>query len=115
MPMIECNSQELWHRAWSVQVGDPFNLWWHGSRPIVMVIKEAHSMKAFLRLGPFVIILRVRIGLRKAHDHSLFMHPSCMFNVYICDMYIEACYVCMWYIYGWMYVSMQCMYEIYIL
>ena len=50
---------------------------------MVMVTKEAHGMKAFLKLGPLVNILRVGIGLGKAHDHSLFMHPFFMFNVYI--------------------------------
>ena len=45
--------------------------------------KEAHGMKAFLGLGPYVIILRVRTELEKAHDLSLFMHPLCMFNVYM--------------------------------
>ena len=49
----------------------------------MMEAKEAHGMKAFLRLYPHVIILRVRIGLGKAHDHSLFMHPLCMINVYL--------------------------------
>ena len=48
-----------------------------------MVTKEAHGMKAFLGLGPLVIILRVRIGLGKALDHSLFVHPFCMCHVYM--------------------------------
>ena len=49
---------------------------------MVTVTKEAHGMKAFPGLGPLVIILRVRIGLGKAHNYSLFVHPFCMFNVY---------------------------------
>ena len=113
---------------------------------MMMVTKEAHGMTDFLRLGPLVNDLSVRIGLRKAHHHSLFMHPFCIFNVYmwyvywgmiymceICiwmdvechaiyawDMYVDTCYIYIWYIYidGWhaMYVwdiyvknvSMQC-------
>ena len=57
------------------------------ARPMMMVDKEAHGMKAFLGLGPSCNILSVRIGLGKAHVHSLFVHSSCMFNVcmrYVC-------------------------------
>ena len=50
---------------------------------MMMEDKEDHGMKAFLRLGPLVNILSVRIGLGKAYDHSLFVHPLCMFNVYM--------------------------------
>ena len=64
-------------------IGGPFNLRGLEIRPMMMVTKEAHKMKAFIRLCPHVIILRVRIGLGKAHDHSLFVHPFCMFNVYM--------------------------------
>ena len=65
----------------------PFNLEGLEARPMMMVDKEAHGMKAFLGLGPSCNILSVRIGLGKAHDHSLFVHSSCMFNVcmrYVC-------------------------------
>ena len=88
---------------------------------------------------PTCNILSVRIGLGKAHDHSLFVHSSCMFNVrmryvcwsmlcmyeiciwmnvqchamYVCDIYIDTWIQCMYEIYIlWMYVGMQCMYEI---
>ena len=64
-------------------IGGPFNLGGLEARPMIMVIKEAHRMKAFLRLGTLVNILSVRIRLGKAHDHSLFMYPLCMINVYI--------------------------------
>ena len=50
---------------------------------MIIVTKEAHGMKAFLGLGILVNILGVRIGLGKAHDHSLFVHPLCMFNIYM--------------------------------
>ena len=61
----------------------PFNLGGLEAKPIMMVTNEAHAMKAFLGLGPVIIILRSRIELGKVHDHSLFVHPSCMFNVYM--------------------------------
>ena len=47
-------------------------------------------------------ILRVRIGMRKIHDQSLFVHPLCMFYVYIgyiCDDMLYMLYVinvCVW-------------------
>ena len=55
-------------------------------------------------------ILIVRIGLGKAYDHSLFVHSSCMLNV--CMRYVCWCILCMRYVYGWMYVGMQCIYMI---
>ena len=35
--------------------------------------------------------------------------------MYVWDMYVEACNVCMRYVHRWMYNAIQCMYEIYIL
>ena len=64
-------------------INGPFNLGGLEARPKMIVTKEAHGMKVFFRLGPLVNIISVRIGLGKAHDYSLFMHPSYMFNVYI--------------------------------
>ena len=34
--------------------------------------------------------------------------------MYVWDMYVEAWYVCMRYVYGWMYNAMLCLYVIYI-
>ena len=36
-------------------IGGPFNLEGKRAKPMMMVDKEAHGMKAFLRLGPIVI------------------------------------------------------------
>ena len=68
-------------------IGGLFNLEGLEAKPIMIEDKEAYRMKVFLGLGPYVIILSVRIGLGKAYDHSLLMHSSCMFNVcmrYVC-------------------------------
>ena len=45
----------------------------------------------------------VRIGMRKIHDQSLFMHPLCMFYVYIGYICDDMLYMIYWIIvYGWM-------------
>ena len=73
-----------------------------------------HDMKAFNGLGPFVIVLRVRIQLGKARDHSLICASISACVMYICEMYVDACYICMLYVYRWMYASFNvCMRYIY--
>ena len=142
MPRIKCKSQELWIKIeefnWRPiqpwKFGGPLNLEGLEARPTMMEANEGFSWA-----WPTCNILSVRIGLGKAHDHSLFVHSSCMFNVrmryvcwsmlcmykiciwmnvqchamYVCDIYIDTWIQCMYEIYIlWMYVGMQCMYEI---
>ena len=49
-------------------IGGPFNLEGLEARPMMMVDKEAHGLKAFIGLGPIVIIVLspLRIGLGKS-------------------------------------------------
>ena len=42
-------------------IGGPFHLGGPKAKPMEMEFKKAHDMKAFKGLGPFVIVLRVRI------------------------------------------------------
>ena len=68
-------------------INGPFYLEGLKAKPMEMEIREAHNLKAFHGLGLCVIILRVRIKLEKAHDHSLFVHPLYIYNIcmrYVC-------------------------------
>ena len=63
MPRIECNVEKFNWRPIKVfnsgplkcSIVDPFNLESLEAKPMMMVDKEAHGMKAFLGLGPIVI------------------------------------------------------------
>ena len=53
MPRIECNVEEFnWRPIEVFNTKGPFNLEGLEARPMMMVDKEAHGMKAFLGLGP---------------------------------------------------------------
>ena len=79
---LVCQGLNVHHKSYDLKIEEfnwrPVNLEGLEAKPMMMVTKEPHGMKAFL-----VYILSVRIGLGKAHDHSLFMHPLCMFNVHV--------------------------------
>ena len=62
-------------------IGGPLNLEGLEARPMMMVDKGGSWNEGFSWARPNCNILNVRIGLRKAHDHSLFVHSSCMFKV----------------------------------
>ena len=82
MPRMKCKMKSSL-KAQEEFIGGPFYLGGPKAKPMDMEVKEAHDIKAFHGLGPCVIVLKVRIKLENAHDHSLFMYPLCMCNVYI--------------------------------
>ena len=55
MPRIECNVESSIGGPLKCSIQGPFNLEGLEARPMMMMDKEAHGMKAFLRLGPLVI------------------------------------------------------------
>ena len=103
MPRIECNIEEFNCR--------PIQSWRLGGKAHDDGGQGGLWNEGFSWARPNCNILNVRIGLGKAHDHSLFVH-SFACSMYVWDMYVDACYVCMGYVYRWMYVGMQCIYMI---
>ena len=76
-------------------IGGPFNL---GGKAYNDGGQGGSWNEGFSWARPNCNILIVRIGLGKAHDHSLFMHSSCMFNVgmrYVCwsMLYMYVIYI----------------------
>ena len=60
MPKVKCKYEEFIGGPWRVQGG----LFYFGgpkAKSMEIEVKEAYDMKAFNGLGPFVIVLRVRI------------------------------------------------------